>query len=830
MDSNRSQVSMEQLFSQEAWAIRLARRLTHDEREAEELVQEAWVAALRNPPAEKRALRTWLARVLRNLALQHRREEESRGRHEREAEFGPEAPDTADVATWEETRRQLARLVLALGEPYRTTILLHFYGAQSSAEIARRLGVPAGTVRWRLKTGLDLLRAELDKTSNGDRDRWMSPLAALLGREGMLENGAASPPTASLASVHGRAAWVGMGAALLCLGTLAIWMLIPGQPLEARTAVVSAANPDEASFERVVSSDRASGTAEAARVAVPVATQSPLEEAQPRAHVLEVVVVDPEGLPVPDAEVRVAERQVFRRRALTDSRGEATIEIHPEDVGALGIPATRDRVSLRAFAEGYAASEVKHVQPGERKGPLRLKLLGPESVLRGRVIDEDGNPIDGAFLSAGLVDLYRAPVAGRGDLSTPFPLTARSAQDGSFELRGLSHEQQRVYVSARGFEVQWFEIAADRVLEAALRRGCSVGGSARRSDGTPAARARVWFEPSARETEWSTGLEGFGAELRGFTWVAETDSHGSYQLDGIPAGQRLWAQDAADPTLIDTIVLESNAGKFPTWDPVLHRESGGFLFQLVGEQEEPLPGWIALLKARSPEGTEPWIRRKAADLEGRVRIYDCIEDRVAALEVYDPSGLGTVRANQEVRPDSQEQRIRIGRLARVRATFLEAGGRRFEGTVWIWNLRTGNGAPFSIDAGSVRFEQELAAGEYLLALEKDHSAWSPGKFTLTPGEVHDFGTIQTPEMGTLHLEGSLPENARASYQLGVILSGCPQRYRLGRGPLPLETTFPAFPGEHVLQLYDGRNRLVEEGSVQVQSSANAEIVLGAGAR
>src|SRR5205823_1008819 len=56
-----------------------------------------------------------------------------------------------------------------LAEPYRTAVLLRYYEELSAAEIARRTEVPAGTVRWRLKEGLDRLRRQLDERSGGRR-------------------------------------------------------------------------------------------------------------------------------------------------------------------------------------------------------------------------------------------------------------------------------------------------------------------------------------------------------------------------------------------------------------------------------------------------------------------------------------------------------------------------------------------------------------------------------------------------------------------------------------------------------------------------------------
>ena len=61
---------------------RLARRLAADEAAAEDLAQEAWVAALERRPEAGSGLRTWLARVLRNFASQRARSEGNRAARE----------------------------------------------------------------------------------------------------------------------------------------------------------------------------------------------------------------------------------------------------------------------------------------------------------------------------------------------------------------------------------------------------------------------------------------------------------------------------------------------------------------------------------------------------------------------------------------------------------------------------------------------------------------------------------------------------------------------------------------------------------------------------
>ena len=54
---------------------------------------------------------------------------------------------------------------------WKIIALLNEDGRMASAEIARRAGIPEGTVRSRLKRGLDQLRERLDGTF-GNRRAW----------------------------------------------------------------------------------------------------------------------------------------------------------------------------------------------------------------------------------------------------------------------------------------------------------------------------------------------------------------------------------------------------------------------------------------------------------------------------------------------------------------------------------------------------------------------------------------------------------------------------------------------------------------------------------
>ena len=167
---------VDELLAHAGWLGQLARQLARGD-VAEDMMQETWVAALRRPPDEGRPPRPWLARVLFNFVRQHGRGETRRSRREDEARAAATTTTEAtdDVYQRLEQQRALAGRVMALDEEERRVVLLRFYDGRTSAEIARMLGVPAGTVRWRLKTALDRLRADLDR--GPERDRWRAILA-----------------------------------------------------------------------------------------------------------------------------------------------------------------------------------------------------------------------------------------------------------------------------------------------------------------------------------------------------------------------------------------------------------------------------------------------------------------------------------------------------------------------------------------------------------------------------------------------------------------------------------------------------------------------------
>jgi hypothetical protein len=131
-------------------------------------------------------MRPWLAQVLHNARHKFWRGDTRRRRRETAASAmvqGEEVASTEAMLARLELQRMVSALVRDLDEPYRTTLLLRFFEGRTPADMARSLGIPAGTVRWRLNEGLRRVRAQLDEAHGGNRETWkaailLPPLAA----------------------------------------------------------------------------------------------------------------------------------------------------------------------------------------------------------------------------------------------------------------------------------------------------------------------------------------------------------------------------------------------------------------------------------------------------------------------------------------------------------------------------------------------------------------------------------------------------------------------------------------------------------------------------
>ena len=137
-------------------AHRAAYLVVHDSALAEDIAQEAFVAAIRNLHRfdRHRAFGPWLHRIVVNRAIDVARARTLR----RETELVDDAP--ANPAPDPLDRGVLHALARLPPEQRAVIVMRHLLG-YTPGEISRALEVPRGTVNSRLRRGLDAMREEL---------------------------------------------------------------------------------------------------------------------------------------------------------------------------------------------------------------------------------------------------------------------------------------------------------------------------------------------------------------------------------------------------------------------------------------------------------------------------------------------------------------------------------------------------------------------------------------------------------------------------------------------------------------------------------------------
>ena len=131
-------------------AYRLARAIVGEGQAAEDAAQEACIVVYRTIGSLRTtaAFRTWFYRIVVREAAELRRR---RSRVEPVPEASASAGDqTAHIDVW--------RAVCALSGKLREVVVLRYFEDLSSPEIASVLGIPEGTVRFRLMIARQRLR------------------------------------------------------------------------------------------------------------------------------------------------------------------------------------------------------------------------------------------------------------------------------------------------------------------------------------------------------------------------------------------------------------------------------------------------------------------------------------------------------------------------------------------------------------------------------------------------------------------------------------------------------------------------------------------------
>jgi RNA polymerase sigma-70 factor (ECF subfamily) len=155
-----SEADLEALFAR-FWprAYRAAFLIVHDHAAAEDIAQEAFLAAIRRLDRfdRRRRFGPWLGAIVANRSIDWARARTAR-RETTDAGIDPVSPP--DVPLGRYSQEVLAALA-SLSPEHRAVIVLRYLLEYSPGEIARALELPRGTVNSRLRRGLDTLETRL---------------------------------------------------------------------------------------------------------------------------------------------------------------------------------------------------------------------------------------------------------------------------------------------------------------------------------------------------------------------------------------------------------------------------------------------------------------------------------------------------------------------------------------------------------------------------------------------------------------------------------------------------------------------------------------------
>lgn len=166
-----NQRALEVVYERHAGAAyALAYRMCGTRPSAEEVVQEAFVSLWRSADryqASRGSLRTWLLSIVHRRAIDSLRRVSARPAVAGGADV-PELPaeDRTDGLV---ERREVGRVVRealrSLPREQAQAIELAYFGGYTQTEIAEMLGAPLGTVKGRMRLGMEKLRHQLEEVA-----------------------------------------------------------------------------------------------------------------------------------------------------------------------------------------------------------------------------------------------------------------------------------------------------------------------------------------------------------------------------------------------------------------------------------------------------------------------------------------------------------------------------------------------------------------------------------------------------------------------------------------------------------------------------------------
>lgn len=789
---------------------RLASHLVSDPAGADDVVQEAWLAALGRPLGEVRTLAEWMRTVVRRIAQRRVRRDRRRADVEALVAVRDEAGFDAELDERLATHKLLRDAVGEVSQPSRAVLVAHYFDGRTLESVAALLRRPLETVRTQRRRGLAELRVVLDRRHKGDRSTWVGVLRLV------------SAPAGSIASSALRRLALGTAATLLVASTIYFAFLRPGDPPRAiPPPALAAAQPSMPTT--TVEPDV--GAHVQAREPLAPPAESATTEAEPAGvppRRLAVRVVAADGLPVPDALVSTTASLDLPDLPAqnTDGHGITTIEIAADRLMRAPIfPPPVGGVAIRARADGHAYSRTYYVPIPEDGGSFELVLGGPEQIVDLRVVDEEGQPVAGARVE---VDKRRRGV-GRGDdgvLSTESAVGAITDEEGRARLANLERGEHELDVRAAGFVLRTTRISTvdpHARIDVRLERGATLVGDVRRADGSAVVGATVFAPQPEFHREAPPG--------------ALTDADGRFRLSGLPPGStRIFARgpESADGRANSIIELAEEGETFSALR-LLAEPPLGIRVQDVGSGT--VAGIIVLLDSR-PDSGPPWRTIALIDASGACSI-DAFPSEVLDCTVLRGSDGHVYRklAIDARRPQEFLVQLDVGTVAALgslRGFVFDARGVPLT-TAYVREIRDDEvlAGGWLVDATTGAYESTLvAAGLARWIVVAREGVAELGFAPVAQGTAIDLGTINAQAPGLVRITWASAPSPDTRLELR---HRTPTKTGVAEGrvhELPAELReFELLPYDYVLRILDASGSPRADVPFRVESKVAVDVVL-----
>jgi Carboxypeptidase regulatory-like domain len=451
---------------------------------------------------------------------------------------------------------------------------------------------------------------------------------------------------------------------------------------------------------------------------------------------LQGIVVDKADVPIAAAEVVLSGWASQRATAVTVSDANGRFEVR--EVG--------ETVNVGARKPGFAPSPMRTIMAGKGAAfDVKIRMPGAGGGVRGRVVDVDGEGIEGAELKFGYLNfdgrVLMLPDGTRG--MYPRSYYVLTVADGSFEVQGIEAGETNFQVRADEYvpveDKVEVEAHVTTLVNVRLMPGATCIGTVRDEKGKLLPRIDVRHGRYRRPTHRQ----------------AVTDENGAFRLAGLPSG-----------TIVLSIYTEKQGkakqeftvrpGETFRWDVELSR---GLVIvgHVTNDKGQPVEKpWVEAQGVSVK--AESWHVHETGDKDGKFELVDAPPDATIKL---------TVRAQEHAPIVGKKVHTSTRRLelqlkyegqptGRVIGKLCDPDGKSITNAQITLHkkddIRGGGGINPVKKDGSILLDK-LRPGTYeLRARAGAFPDWRSGWFDLPRGETKDLGEIRVERGGKVRID------------------------------------------------------------------------------